>query len=295
MSKIDHPLLVSISCITHNHEKFITQAIESFLMQETNFEFEIVIGDDCSTDRTKEIILSYVDKFPGKIRFINRLKNIGSAPNFMQTIKECNGKYIALCEGDDYWTDPLKLQKQVDFLEENSEYVLTSTQYEIINDSKEEIIFNQSIATIFQNHSSLFYEITNDNIFDPFILQTHTILFKNKLIDENLYMHKLCGDVFLISNLLLKGKGACLNFNSGVYRIHDGGIFSKKTEIEKSAIEFDRAKVMNQYYRGKYKSILTLYNWNTKKLHNVLYIKKHTSFKSYTHYFMFKLFKINLL
>ena len=85
-------IMVSISCITYNHEKFIAQAIESFLMQETDFDFEIVIGDDCSLDSTKEIILTYVDKFPTKIRFINRLKNIGSAPNFIQTIKECKGK-----------------------------------------------------------------------------------------------------------------------------------------------------------------------------------------------------------
>lgn len=111
--------LVSVWMITYNHEKFIAQAIDSVIMQKTNFDYEIVIGEDCSTDRTREIVLEYKAKHPDKFKLLLQEKNVGMMQNFIVTLKTCNGKYIALLEGDDYWTDPLKLQKQVDFLQAN--------------------------------------------------------------------------------------------------------------------------------------------------------------------------------
>ena len=107
--------LVSIASITYNHEKFIAQAIDSFLMQETDFDFEIIIGEDCSTDDTLKIIKEYKAKYPDIIKLITSESNVGMMTNFIRTLEACSGKYIALCEGDDYWTDTLKLQKQVNF------------------------------------------------------------------------------------------------------------------------------------------------------------------------------------
>ena len=115
--------------ITYNHEKFISQAIESVLMQKTDFDFELVIGEDFSIDRTKEICIFYKTKSPEKINLILNEKNLGMISNFINTIHQCKGEYIALLEGDDYWTDPYKLQKQVDFLENNKEYLLVHTNY----------------------------------------------------------------------------------------------------------------------------------------------------------------------
>ena len=114
--------LVSICTITYNHEKYIAEALDSFLMQETNFPFEIAIDDDCSTDNAAEVITKYVEKYPNIIKANLREKNIGGMKNFIENTKRAKGKYIALCEGDDYWTNPLKLQKQVDFLESHKEY-----------------------------------------------------------------------------------------------------------------------------------------------------------------------------
>ena len=107
--------LLSIASITYNHEQFIAQAIESWLMQKTSFEIEIIIGEDCSTDNTRAIIEKYRKLHPDLIKLIISESNVGMMPNFIRTLAACRGKYIALCEGDDYWTDPYKLQKQVDF------------------------------------------------------------------------------------------------------------------------------------------------------------------------------------
>ena len=109
-------VLVSINCTTYNHEMYIADAIESFLMQQTNFDYEILIGEDCSTDNTKEIVEALAKKHPDKIRIITSSGNVGARKNSMRLLENSEGKYIAECEGDDYWTDPYKLQKQMDYM-----------------------------------------------------------------------------------------------------------------------------------------------------------------------------------
>lgn len=115
--------MVSVCMITYNHEKYIRQAIDSILMQRVNFEYEIVIGDDCSLDDTKDIILEYKKKHPEIIVAVIRDKNIGANNNVYDVLNNCRGKYIAYLEGDDFWNDPIKLQKQVDFLEIHSDFI----------------------------------------------------------------------------------------------------------------------------------------------------------------------------
>lgn len=117
--------LVSICTRTYNLEKYISEALDSFLMQETDFPFEIVLDDDCSTDGTVDIIKKYMEKFPNLINANFLEKNIGVRMNFIKNLQRAKGKYIAPCDGDDYWSDPLHLQKHVDFLENNSEYVVS--------------------------------------------------------------------------------------------------------------------------------------------------------------------------
>jgi glycosyltransferase involved in cell wall biosynthesis len=110
--------------ITYNHAAFIAQALDSVLMQRTNFEYEIVIGEDCSKDGTAEIIKKYQGNHPGKILPKFYEKNAGMNKNFQETLERCSGEYIAILEGDDYWTDPDKLQMQVDFLDKNLDCAL---------------------------------------------------------------------------------------------------------------------------------------------------------------------------
>lgn len=119
----DSGIMVSIVILTCNHERYIRQAINSVLEQETNFVYEIVIGDDASDDKTLIIAKDFQHRYPSIIRIIEHEKNVGASRNAYDTMKACRGKYLASCEGDDYWIDRKKLQKQVEFLEENKKYV----------------------------------------------------------------------------------------------------------------------------------------------------------------------------
>lgn len=162
---------VSIFMLTYNQEQFIVQTIESVLMQQTNFSCQLVIGEDCSIDTTRQICESYAQQFPDKIKLLAPLeKNIGLIANYMRTIKECDGKYVAICDGDDYWIDPYKLQKQVDFLENNSDYAIVYSRVrKLFPDGtfKESTHIPQKTSTSFE-----------DLIFENYIPSV-TALFKN--------------------------------------------------------------------------------------------------------------------
>ena len=126
--------LVSVRCITYNHENYIAQALDGFLMQRTRFPFEVIVHDDASTDKTADIIREYEKKYPHIIKPIYQTENQyskrdGSIGRIMNVA--CKGKYIAFCEGDDYWIDENKLQMQVDFLEKNPEYGMCYTQAKV--------------------------------------------------------------------------------------------------------------------------------------------------------------------
>ncbi len=125
------PPLVSVKMITYNHAPYIAQAIEGVLQQKTNFHFELVIGEDCSTDGTREIVFEYKKKYPDIIRVITSEQNVGMKKNGYRTMKACRGKYIAFCEGDDYWHHTEKLQKQVDYLETHPAYGLVHTEFDM--------------------------------------------------------------------------------------------------------------------------------------------------------------------
>lgn len=131
---------LSVILITYNHEKYIRRALDSVLSQETDFPFEVVIGDDCSPDDTKNIIKEYRNNYPEQIRLVHREKNTGRPTlNVYETTMKCRGEYLAYLEGDDYWTDTKKLQKQVDFLESHPEYIACTHAHRMIDDNNEYI------------------------------------------------------------------------------------------------------------------------------------------------------------
>lgn len=134
--------LVSIICLSYNHENYISQALDGFFMQKVNFEYEVIVHDDASLDKTQEIIRTYKKKYPEVLKPILQSENQYSKGGGIVTkiaYRAASGKYIAFCEGDDYWTDPYKLQKQVDFLEENLDYGMVHTNYSVLYNSKNQI------------------------------------------------------------------------------------------------------------------------------------------------------------
>ncbi|MEI8059846.1 MAG: glycosyltransferase, partial [Ferruginibacter sp.] len=115
---------ISILMITYNHGAFIAKAIEGVLLQQTNYSIELIIGEDKSTDDTRKVCEAFAKKYPEKIKLLPSDYNYGMGKNFIRTMEACTGKYIAICEGDDYWIDKNKLQTQVEFLEKNTTYSL---------------------------------------------------------------------------------------------------------------------------------------------------------------------------
>ncbi len=163
--------VVSIFMLTYNQEQYIAQTIESILSQETNFPFQLVIGEDFSSDSTRAICEKYAANYGDKIKLLPSLqKNIGLIANYIRTIKQCDGKYVAICDGDDYWIDQSKLQKQVDFLENNSEYSIVHTGLKLL--------FPNGEFTVFSNPNNSSYTDFKDLIHFNFIFSV-TALFKN--------------------------------------------------------------------------------------------------------------------
>ncbi len=134
--------LVSAKMVTYNHAPYIAQAIEGVLQQEVDFSYELVIGEDCSTDGTREIVCEYQKKYPDIIRVITSEQNVGARKNSCRIEKACRGKYIAYCEGDDYWHNPYKLQRQTDFLENNPDFGLVHGDWDCFNVSTGKLIRN---------------------------------------------------------------------------------------------------------------------------------------------------------
>ncbi len=127
-------VMVDIVMETYNHENYLRQALDSIFAQQTQFSYKVIVGEDCSKDHTKDILLEYFDKYPGKMELILWKKNVGTLENDYEIMGRCRAKYVATLEGDDYWTDKLKLEKQVSFLEEHSEYIAVCHNVRCVNE-----------------------------------------------------------------------------------------------------------------------------------------------------------------
>jgi glycosyltransferase involved in cell wall biosynthesis len=222
--------LVSICCSTYNHENFIGEALDGFLIQRCNFPVEILIHEDCSTDNTAGIIKEYQKRFPSLIKPVFHKENQyskGVKPSQL-LLPRAKGKYIAFCEGDDYWTDPCKLQKQVGFLEENPEYALCVGGYKQINiytqESENIILISPGIKKDEKGYSFTLNDKKKGWNTSPL-----TAVFKNdKNVINQLLKYKNRNVENLFYHILKTGKGFYFTEIMGVYRIHSGGVYSMK-------------------------------------------------------------------
>ena len=267
--------LVSICCITYNHERFISQCLDGFLMQNVDFPFEIVISDDCSTDNTKKIIDTYVSKYPAIFKDVSPSKNLGSTKNFYHVLEKASGKYIALCDGDDYWIDENKLQMQVDFLETNPEYGMCYTKAKQYNQNEQK--FNKkSIGADFDGFEDL---LKNGNR-----IPTLTTVYRKDLLDK--YQKEiqpsnkgwLMGDYPKWLYFSHESKVKFIDKVTAVYRVLENSA-SHNVDIDKEILYRKSIYDVRDFYSKKYDINIEERDEN-KELFYILYrknIKKYTN------------------
>lgn len=237
--------IVTVRTITYNHAPYIRECIESVLMQKTDFPFEYIIGEDFSSDGTREIVFEYAKKYPDKIRVITADQNFGMMPNVRRCALAVRGKYIALCEGDDYWTDPYKLQKQVDTMEAEPDIVIT--YHDVIK-----IDNNKSVIDLNFRPENRKKDLTAEELKTGAWIQTNTMCFRNiiKKYPEG-YFNVYNADIFLVSLLGNYGRGKYLDsVQHSCYRKHDGGIYSSKSQIIRKIKSLHTPAKLMLYYKN---------------------------------------------
>lgn len=222
---------VSVCMITYGHERYIRQAVEGILMQQCDFEVEFIVANDSSPDTTDKVIKDIIESHPqgSWIKYIQHDKNLGMMPNFIFAMEQCKGEYIALCEGDDYWIDPLKLQKQVDFLEANPDYAICFHNVNVLQDE----IIKEDTITIKVPETTTINDLAKGNY-----IHTCSVVYRNNLFPElpKYFKESPVGDYFL--HLLNARYGAikCLDEVMGVYRVHGTSVWSSKTQKEQELL-----------------------------------------------------------
>ncbi|WP_370479351.1 glycosyltransferase family 2 protein [Tamlana flava] len=273
--------MVSVCMITYNHEKYIQEALHGVLMQVCDFEVELILANDCSTDNTHGVITSFLKGHERAhwVKYTNHTTNLGMMPNFIYALKQCGGKYMALCEGDDYWTDPLKLQKQVDFLENNHYYSGCFHNTFVINSTKESDklkpwrVYNVSIFKF------------EDTISKIALFHTSSFVFRRKHLNlPDWFVNVQSGDMALFSLIAYKGVFFRIDDYMSVYRKNESGITNTIThkEYHKNRI------LLNKYFKATFdvknhKKIEEVINYHTKELSNLnrgFFDKLFNKFKS---------------
>ena len=274
---MENPLL-SVVTVTYNHEPYIEKTIKGVLMQQVNFPIELIIAEDCSTDGTRVICQQYADQYPELIRLITSESNVGAIANERRAMLAARGKYIAFCEGDDYWTDPLKLQKQVDFLESHPDYSVTFHRCKHYNVETHEVV-DDNCGYLFTDNTQLGVDITTAQFFKTWITQPLTMVYRVASFDLDVALqYTYYRDMHQIYHLLQAGKGYLFAFDGGVRTMHEGGIASlispldqceKGVVIAKELYDKNRTIETKRYYESMLQWYL--YNINQFKKRRVSY------------------------
>lgn len=243
-------ILVSICCATYNHENYIRDAIEGFLMQKTTFKFEVLIHDDASTDKTQEIIKEYHQVYPGLIKPIYQTENQfskGINPSIKYNVCRAKGKYIAFCEGDDYWTDPYKLQKQVDFMEANPEYSMCGHTTKVID-----VTMNEEINYFYKKYGKNM-ELPFSFLSEGLFFQSGTMLIRRKYIKNGFpkfFVISPVGDLALQLWMAHLGKVYYFNDEMSIHRKFTPGSWNvtrHRTEIQRIEIANKVINMLNEF------------------------------------------------
>lgn len=255
--------MVSVVMITYGHEKFIKEAIEGVLLQKADFSIELIIANDCSPDKTDKIVSELIisNETNIEISYKKHEANIGMMPNFIFALNQANGKYIAICDGDDFWNDPYKLQKQVNFLESNTEYVLCFHKIKILKPNGE--LVDDFITKVPKKHQTLIDLASFGNY-----IHTPSVVFKNILKEfPEEFFRSPFGDFFIYLLLAEHGKLHHIEENMAVYR-YGVGVHSTKSKLK-------MAKISNLFF------INYLSYSNNKEVNKVIFEKQLMSYDKF--------------
>ncbi len=246
-----HEPMVSIICPAYNHERFIDQTLKGFINQVTDFPFEIILHDDASTDRTASIIADYEKKYPKIIKCIFQKENQFSKGRKITPIllQHAMAKYIAFCEGDDYWTDPYKLKKQIEFLETHPDFSMCCTNFSVI-DTDGNIIYNEG----WHGRKVKNAVITHKMILESYNPKTLTSVIRRNALPNSWpieYYASPNGDNFIFAVATIGGDAAYLDAITGCYRKHSDGIWSSKDIDIQYKMQLITCKYLKKYFNNK--------------------------------------------
>ncbi|UOQ76257.1 glycosyltransferase [Hymenobacter sp. 5516J-16] len=274
--------LVSVWLITYNHESYIAQAIESVLMQETSFTVELVIGEDFSSDRTREIVQAYKDKYPDRIRLFLSPRNLGMVPVLKPTFAMCRGKYVAMLDGDDYWTDPRKLQKQVELMEADVTCNVSFHNVQVYDERTEQYTQPPNPAWASLSHNLDLHEFIS--LGNP--IYTVSAIFRRPIEELPAYYYELPYPDLAIYYLVLAtgGKACYLPEVMGVYRLHAKGAFTSTSWAERRQHALLFLDVVQQHLPVRYHQQLAIERQIV--LYDLLLVKlRYGNAKAALHYF----------
>lgn len=267
---------VSVLTTTYNHERYIGQAMDSVLAQQTNFPWEQIVGEDCSTDGTRPIVESYQRRHPDQIKPILRERNVGRRKNFLEAFRLCQGQYIAILEGDDYWTVPHKLQHQVDFLDAHPDHSICFHAVEARDQAGV-----QAPKVVRADRA----RYTLEDLLEKNVIPTCSVLFRNHLFDSfpDWYLQAPAGDWPLHVLNAQHGDIGYIDEVMAVYRIHAGGVWSPR-------ISSDRRRqillILELFYRNldpvyRPKIEQSLARWHFKTINALLIEKDYSGAAAY--------------
>lgn len=238
---------VSVIMITYGHEEYIEKAIESVFSQKTNFPVELIISNDCSPDNTDAVVKNTIQNSPENItvNYIRQEKNVRMNPNFLATLKKCKGKYVAICEGDDYWQDENKLQKQYDFMEQNPDFAMYFHRSED---------HHQKIIQDIENK-----EYSDKEVLNNWYIHTASVLFRNDftekeynlLASEKIHFY----DIILFLIMANKGKIWGTNEKMSFYRYAENSITNADKKIGYYESLLFHLQYISEIYDRKYSSL----------------------------------------
>jgi glycosyltransferase involved in cell wall biosynthesis len=231
---------LSVMVITYNHERFLAQALESILSQHVNFDYEIVVGEDCSTDSTREVLNDLRRRYPGQIVSLMRNRNVGAMKNLQETLAACTGQYVALLEGDDFWTCDLKLQRQVDFLDANPTCAISCHRARLLDE------MGTSKHSLFPVIPAGVY--TLEDLLSGNFVMTCTVVCRWSSLGRlpGWFLDLGLGDWPLFALLATRGTINLMDDTMATYRVHQGGIWSSRTESSRFRESIRMLKALNE-------------------------------------------------